>query len=373
MVDVSTPPSSALGTQAAAQPANRAATVGGHYQGQRVGLIEDPVAMLEDAAEELTFAHSEKVEKKLAKRKMGKSGLKTFAAEQAERYLKQVPDIEKNKKLADFAKQIAQLHRPASAPQLRQLAKQSYPDVSHQFLALAYARDYLQEAEADPELVANLNTALSELEEHSGAEIRAGINISPTAAAAAQQGVGDVQGLRDFYRDVVLDYASTTQAYNKIIEEHGHEKFIAAVGFLLDALAVEVGNDHRSLPKNQLKAVMDDIYQLKLLGGMYYQCTDLMERVQRNYQSAMGRDGQALLQEILQLKEKGWYSNQLIESTATQLGVEPLAARIYFFKGLKDLIRLIPHKAFEDVNKRAELMDHVQQVLDAAVDQEFEA
>ena len=372
MVDITNPANVSLTTNPAAQPAGRATQVSGNYRGERVGLVPDPVAMLEDSAEELTFAHSEKVEKKLAKRKMGKSGLKTFAMQQAERYLRQVPDLEKNKKLAAFAKQISQMHASASPQQLREFAKQSYQDLSHQFLALSYTRDLLQEEGTDPVRLATLNKAIAELEEQHGAAIRAGINISQCAADTARQGSGEVQGLRDFYRDVVLDYTSITQAYDKVVKEYGGEKFMDAVSFLMRGLTAEVGQDSRSLPKYQLKAIMDDMYQLKLLGGMYHQCDGLMDKVHKNYRLALAHGGQALLQEILELKEKGWYSDQVVDNIAGKLDIGQINAKIYFFKGLKDLIRLIPHKAFMDENKRTELMASVQQALDSAIDREFE-
>ena len=371
MANVTNPAGVALTTATAGQTTGRSASTSGNYQGVRVGLAPDPVALLEDSAEELTFAHSEKVEKKLAKRKMGKSSLKTFAMEQAERYLKQVPDLEKNKKLAAFAKQVAQMHK-SSPQQLQEFAKQSYQDVSHQFLALSYTRDVLQNEGADTELVANLNDALAQLEEQNGAAIRAGINISRSAAAAAKQSGEDIQGLRDFYRDVVLDYKSITQAYSKVVKDYSDKKFMDAVDFLLSGLAVEVGQGSRSLPKAHLKAIMDDIYQLKLLGGMYHQCTGLMNKVHNNYRSALAHDGQALLGEILELKEKGWYSKQLVEDIAGKLDVGHIKAQIYFFNGLKDLIRLIPRKVFADENKRAELTESVQQALDAAINRELE-
>ena len=355
------------------QSAGRAASVDGNYQGQRVSLVPDPVSLLEDSAEELTFAHSEKVEKKLAKRKMKKTGLHTFAMKQAERYLRQVPDLEKNKKLAAFAKQLAQMDKSASSQQLRKLAKQSYQDVSHQFLALSYARDIMHKEGVSTGLLANLGGAISQLEVQHGPEIRAGINISQNAAAVARQGTGDIQGLRDFYRDVVLDYTNITQAYHKVVKDYGDRKFMDAVGFLLDGLATEVGKDHRSLPKSQLKAVMDDIYQLKLLASMHHQCDSLMDKVHSNYHVALTHNGQALLQQILELKEKGWYSDQLVEHMAEKLNIDHVQAKIYFFNGLKDLIRLIPYKAFSDENKRAELTGSVQQALDDAINQEFEA
>ena len=373
MADVHNPATTPLTPNTTAQPSGRAASVNGNYQGQRVALVADPVAMLEDSAEELSFVHSEKVEKKLAKRKMGKSGLKSFAMKQAEHYLRQVHDLEKNKKLEAFAKQVAEMHKSTSPKQLQELAAKSYPDVSHQFLALSYARDFLRKKGSGSGLIANLDNALTQLEAQHGPEIHAGINVSPSAEAAAAQGVGEVQELRDLYRDVVLDYKSITQAYNKVVKDHGKQKFMDTVGFLLDGLATEVETDNRSLPKPHLKAIMDDMYQLKLLGSMYHQCGGLMDKVHSNYHSALKHDGQALLQQILELKEKGWYSDQLVADIAEKLDINQVHAKIYFFKGLKDLIRLIPYKAFGDENKRAELTESVQQALDKAINQEFEA
>ncbi|MBC6414223.1 MAG: type III secretion system gatekeeper subunit SctW [Chromatiales bacterium] len=354
------------------QSSGSTAQVDGSYRGQTISLAADPVELLEDAAEELTFAHSEKVEKKLAKREIGKKQeLKSFAQEQAERYLKQVPDLEKNKKLAAFAKQIAQLEAQTAPEKLREYAEQSYNDVSHQFLALSYTRDLLQAQGADSTRIENLNKSIEQLKDQHGSAIRAGINISKNANDTAHKGVGDIQGLRDLYRDVVLDYASITQAYERVVKDYKGESFTDAVDFVLGGLVTEAGEDNRSLPKTQLKAIMDDIYQLKLLGSMYHQCDGLMDKVHSNYQTALAHGGQALLKEILTLKEKGWYSDSTVENIADQLDVNPVQARIYFLNGLKDVVRLIPRKAFEDENKRAELIGSIQQALDATIDKEF--
>ena len=373
MVDVHNPATTPLTSNTAAQPSGRAASAQGNYQGQRIVLALNPIAMLEDSAEELSFLHSEEVEKKLTRRKIAKKGVKSFAMKQAEHYLKQVNDLEKNKKLAAFAKQMAEMHKSASPKQLQELAAKYYSDVSHQFLALSYSHEHLKESGASAGLIANLGSAIKQLEARHGPEIHAGINVSPSAHAAAERGVGTVQELRDFYRDVVLDYKSITQAYEKVVKDYSKQKFMDAVGFLLEGLATEVGKDSRSLPKSHLKAVMDDIYQLKLLGSMYHQCDGLMDKVHGNYHLALKHDGQALLQQMLELKEKGWYSDQLVEDVAERLNINQADAKIYFFKGFKDLIRLIPYKAFGDEHKRTELTESIQKALDKAIDQEFQA
>ena len=373
MADINTPNAPPISTQniGGGSAASTSNTVDGSYNGQRIGLLKNPTAMLEDAAEELSFTHSEKVEKKLAKRKMGKStALKTFAMKQAELYLKQVPDLERNKKLKDFADQIAQMNKSTTAQQLREAARQFSKDTTHQFLALSYTIEQLKEEGGDEALLSSLNRALTELNEESGPEIRAGLNVSQAAAEAAQKGLGEIQDLRDSYRDAVLNFTSISQVYKKITEERGTEKLTASVEFLLKGLSTEVNKDTRSLPKQQLKAIMDDIYQLKLLSSMYYQCDDLMSRLKHNYPATSIEDGQALLQELLRLKENSWHSGQQIQQISDQLKISLPEAKIYFLTGLKDLIRLIPFKSFDSDNQRAELLDSVQQALDAAIDEE---
>ena len=372
MADINTPNTPPISTQniGGGSPASTSNTVDGSYNGQRIGLLKNPTAMLEDAAEELSFSHSEKVEKKLAKRKMGKTALKTFAMKQAELYLKQVPDLERNKKLKDFADQIAQMNKSATAQQLRAAAKQFSKDTTHQFLALSYTIEQLKEEGGDAALLSSLNRAITDLNDESGPEIRAGLNVSQAAAEAAQKGLGEIQDLRDSYRDAVLNFTSVSQVYKKITEEHGTEKLTASVEFLLKGLSTEVNKDTRSLPKQQLKAIMDDIYQLKLLSGMYYQCDDLMSRLKHNYPATPIQDGQALLQELLHLKENNWHSEQQIQQVSDRLKISLPEAKIYFLNGLKDLIRLIPIKSFDNDNQRAELLDSVQQALDIAIDEE---
>lgn len=373
MADISNPTTPSVinpNTSGGAAAGSASSTVESSYNGQRIGLVKNPTAMLEDAAEELSFSHSEKVEKKLAKREMGKTALKTFAIEQAERYLKEVPDLERNQKLRDFVSQIAKMDKDTNPGQLREAAKKFSKDTTHQFLALSYAREQLAEDGADPTLLANLDSAITELTEESRSAIWAGLNVSKVASEASKQGLGDIQELRDSYRDVVLNFTSLSQVYKKITKEHKAEKLLDSVEFLLKGLAVEVGKDTRSLPKTQLKAIMDDIYQLKLLSGVYYQCDDLMTRTKHNYPVAQKLDGQALLQELLDLKENNWYSEQLVQQMAIRLKIDLPEAEIYFLNGLKDLIRLIPIKSFDDDNQRAQLLDSVQQALDIAIDKE---
>ena len=64
-------------TPSGAEGAQPSAGSAGSYRGQQVTHNADVMSLIADAAEELSFAASEKVEKKLSKRKIGKkAGMK---------------------------------------------------------------------------------------------------------------------------------------------------------------------------------------------------------------------------------------------------------------------------------------------------------
>ena len=353
----------------------QAATVRTSFRGENVTYSKDPVAALEDAAEELTFAHSEKVEKKLSKRKVGsRAALKSFAAEQAEKYLRAVPDLERNGKLSEFAKEVLEKGEERHTPKfLRRSAERFSGDKTHQFLALSYTRERAKESGASPEIIASLEAAIAELQAEAQPEIQAGLNISTVADDFSGEGIGDVQQLRDFYRDVVLDYASVNDAYRQITQQHPDTDFVKSVNFLLKSLAADLNTSNHSLDKVQLKQIMDDMYQLKLLNGMHDQCQDLLNRVRHNFSAVSERIGtDDLMKELLAAEDKGWQGETFFSSLPTKLGIDGSDAQIYFLQGFKEVLRLVPLKVFQDDGiKRQRLLQSVQQALDIVINNEL--
>ncbi len=351
----------------------QSASLRANFRGESITHSRDPIAALQDAAEELTFAHSEKVEKKLAKRKINSKGLaKSFAMEQAEKYLRQVPDLERNKKLDDFAKAVLENSAGMTPETLRQRAQQFSGDETHQFLALSYTHEKAKEDNASPELIASLEQAMTDLQAEAGPAIQAGLNVSVVAEDFSAKGIGDTQQLRDFYRDVVLDYASVNDAYNRIVGEHSDDNFLEAVSFLLKSLAVDLDAGNHSLDKVKLKQIMDDMYQLKLLNSMHSQCEDLLVRVRHNFDAVPERIGtNDLMKELLVVQDKAWQGGTFFSELPHKLGILNNTAEIYFLQGFKEITRLIPLKVFNDDQiKRERLLQSVQQALDIAIDNE---
>lgn len=350
-----------------------AAATEGRFRGERVQHLRNPTAELEDAAEELTFGESERVEKKLSKRKLASGhGARSVAMEQARKYLREVPDLERNRKLSEFVESILARGRPPNPDELRQLAREFSDDATHQYLALASAREQAGERNADPVLRAALDEAIATLEGENGPAIQAGLNVSAVAQAFAGEEMGDIQHLRDLYREVVLDCEDINAAFQRVVEDHPGKSFDEAVRFMLKALGADLAAGTQTVSGVRLKRIMDDMYQLKSLNSVHEQCEDLLRRVQRNFDAAppatASRD---LMSELLTAQNRAWQGADAFSRLPQKMGVRGDEAGIYFLQGFRELVRFVPLKAFgDDMTKRDRVMISVQQALDVAIENE---
>ena len=343
------------------------------FRGERVQHVRNPTAELQDAAEELTFGESERAEKKLSQRKLRSgAGIRSAAVEQAEKYLRDVPDLERKQKLSDFARSILEQGRTPTRDELSERSRQFSDDPTHQFLALEFSREQAADQGADPALVEALESAMAALQAESGPTIQAGLNVSSTALQFAGHEVGDLQQLRDIYRDVVLDCQTINDAYDRVVADHPGKSFDAAVRFMLKALGADLAASAQSVSKVRIKRIVDDMHQLKSLNSVHEQCEDLVARVRRHFGADPGPDAaRSLVSELLTAQDRAWQGADAFSALPGKLGVRTDEAGIYVLQGFKELVRFVPLKAFgDDMAKRDRVMMSVQQALDAAIDAE---
>ena len=361
------------GSTAPGLPGRDAAPVRGSFRGEQVQLVRDPTAELQDAAEELTFGESERVERKLSERKLrsGRGG-RSGALEQAEKYLRDVPDLERNRKLSEFAESILERNAPPHPDELRQKAREFSGDATHQFLALSHAREQASEGNADPALIEALDEAVSTLQTECGPAIQAGLNVSAAARDFSGNDVGNIQQLRDFYRDVVLDCETINDAYERVVADHPGKSFDQAVRFMLKALSADLAAGTRSTSRARIKQIVDDMVQLKSLNTAYEQCEDLIARVRKRFDARPGPNApRNLVSELLTAQNRAWQGADAFSGLPHKMGVRGDQAGIYFLQGFKELVRFLPLKAFgDDMTRRERVMMSIQQALDSAIDDE---
>ncbi|MBG4979380.1 SctW family type III secretion system gatekeeper subunit PopN [Pseudomonas aeruginosa] len=250
--------------EAANVPAQQA---GGSFQGERVHYVSVSQS-LADAAEELTFAFSERAEKSLAKRRLSDAHARLSEVQaMLQEYWKRIPDLESQQKLEALIAHLgsAQL---SSLAQLSAYLEGFSSEISQRFLALSRARDVLAGRPEARAMLALVDQALLRMADEQGLEIELGLRIEPLAAEASAAGVGDIQALRDTYRDAVLDYRGLSAAWQDIQAHFAATPLERVVAFLQKALSADLDSQSSRLDPVKLERVMSDMHKLRVLGGL---------------------------------------------------------------------------------------------------------
>ncbi|ABC30034.1 type II secretion target YopN-like protein [Hahella chejuensis KCTC 2396] len=353
-----------------------ASVAAGNWRGEGVSLASHDKSLFASAAEEMSFLRSEKKSDDLSKRKIGERPLhKAQALERALAYVEKARELDKEKQLKPFLHQLLIQNDPAKA-EIRQRAAQQFEDLSQQYLALVFVRDQLRgkrkagDANVDA-LLASVEAALDDMLEEQGAAILAGVNVAEVATQFSDRQLGSVNGLRNLYRDAVLDYGSLTDTFRKILAQYGEERFSESVSYLISALGADLGSEGPSLPKERLRMIIEDLYALQALEGLDAECRDFLAQLERIYRSQAPLNKYALMEQLLALLEKKWIGVEQLGGVLKALHIPP-AMTIYFWRGFKELMRAIPLKAYRDPFERDKLLTVIQERLDLSIEQEAE-
>ncbi len=251
--------------EAANAPAQQ---VGGSFQGERVHYVSVSQS-LADAAEELTFAFSERAEKSLAKRRLSDAHARLSEVQaMLQEYWKRIPDLESQQKLEALIAHLGS-GQLSSLAQLSAYLEGFSSEISQRFLALSRARDDVLAGRPEARaMLALVDQALLRMADEQGLEIELGLRIEPLAAEASAAGVGDIQALRDTYRDAVLDYRGLSAAWQDIQARFAATPLERVVAFLQKALSADLDSQSSRLDPVKLERVMSDMHKLRVLGGL---------------------------------------------------------------------------------------------------------
>lgn len=346
--------------------------VTGEYRGEGVAHKSDVMSLIADAAEELTFGASETVEKKLSKRKLtdGRE-LRTRATEKAEAYLKKLAETPELQKLKQFVEHLKK-QGDISPEQLMQEVKGFFKHTSHQFAALVYAKKMLTEEGGKEKLLNAVQSALDKSLDELESKVTTGIDIFSTASGLSERGGSEVQELWDFYRELVLKYEGLNEIYHSLVQHYGETEFTRAIGLLIKAVGNYLQSQDFAISPLELKRVIDDLYFLEVLGNLHAEASKLLEKVESQYGIASRITPLDLTSRVLALKAEKWLRAEQVMKITDLAGIVEIEAEIYFLRELKEFVRLIPLKVYDDLETREKLIDTVQEALDSAIDREEE-
>ncbi len=352
----------------------------GSWRGSPVSASVDPMDLLLDAAEEITFEHSEHVEsRRLEEREIEEEpplelpsidSIITYLdtagrGEDAQERLRAFVDALKRNAGRDQDR-----GREHTSP--RQESRRQFGNTTDQFLALCFAAQELTREGGHEGLIEAVREALTELREDFGPAIRADLN---TIGAAASFAAGDTSKLGSFqstYRDAVVNGETLASMLKGALERFGETDYRSSVQHLIRALGEDLSALRGpSAEPARLNAVLQDLYMMEVLATMLESCQALAKRMSTEHALAPMRAGD-LLQDLVGASGERWSNAGRFNAIADKHGAREPTPRVAFLTGTKALVRGMPVKVFADADARANVLEATQGALDSAVEQEEE-
>lgn len=332
--------------------------------GEMTALVSDEVSTLGDAAEELSLHMAEKTEEKHhAERKVkAERPVEVLNASEIVEMLEQSKDADAQEKLTELTKKILE---GQGSP--RQLAGQSFGDVTQQYLGLQYALREGERQGAAPETLEAIRDALADMEVESGPQIRAGLNTLGSASEFA----ADAQGVLHFqntYRDIVLGENSLAKTLELALQRFGSQDVARGLSQLVTALGQDLAAARPSTDPRRLQALTGDLYHLQVAVTVLDGCGELSGKLQAGGHDQI--DSQRLMRDLVGISGEKWVSESRFTNLAQQHGVVSPEGRVTFLSGIKAMMRELPLQVYPDTDTRQSILNAVQEALDIAIDAE---
>lgn len=336
--------------------------------GNAAARVEDPMSLLADAAEELTFAADTTDEFELEDRKERERAEESLA-ERVKLYQDLMHEAGK-------ARDVDRLKDSLRAREGREKAAREalsrFPDPSDAYAALSDALESLSDdPSVDPAVLEDIRQGLAELEAEHGPQIRSGIQ-----GALAAAGYADLDGtdnLRDLYRQTVCDFKDVNAAFAHIHEKYGDVGFDKAMDFLFNALSNDLATDVPSMETTHLENVHANLEQIRLLQSTHVQCERLLQR----WESVHGVTNAALtpmelLGDMVGLRNENFLGAMHIDRIAAKAKAPDIERQVLFLQELLSMTRNLPIQLFDGEQGRMKVLDAVQESVDNAIQREDE-
>lgn len=353
------------GAQGTAGGASGTQAASGSFMGQAASVVTDPMSLLADAAEELTFAVDTTDDFELAEREEEDKALKA-QEERVRLYKDLMHQAGKTEELNQLVSQL--LNSRIKSDAMRQV-RERFPDSSDAFAALDYALEELEKKGASPESISAVKEARDELLAEEGAAVRAGIQ-----AMLAAEGYGDLDAgdaLRGLYRRAVCDFAGVNELFDHILDQYGQDKFDQAMDFLTRTLGADLSADLPSMGKSHLENVNANLGLVRLVQSAHAQCDRVMNRWQKVHGvNDCPLDSRALLGRVLALRGENYLGAINFERIAAEARPPDIEREVLFLQELMQMTRSFPSQLFDGHSGHMKVLDAVQDAVDNAIERE---
>jgi len=235
------------------------------------------------------------------------------------------------------------------------------------------ALDFIIET-SDPQTQAVVKLAKERLNLTFERQVKSGRNIGIQSRAFSEAGLGSPTSLRDMYRDITGTPRDPLVLFNELTEKFRFEKLRSVIHFLLHSLGSDLKSKGPSIPRPELKRLIDETRSLQGILGVFRFFQSRMKLMQRQFSSyglilPPRLDFEALARLFVKILAERYVNAEKIMQTARFLGIEEeVAAQIVVFTQMRDGLRQIAPRYFRDVRHKDEQLKAYIDVIDKLED-----
>lgn len=263
-----------------------------------------------------------------------------------------------------------------SDQEILQKVLEAYPDPSLADEAL----DFLI-ATSSPELSQKILQVKKNYHATYGKEIAAGKNIAEQTKQFSQLGLGTPTGLRDLYRDLVLNPREPAALFTELTNTYSFEKLKTVVAFVLHSLGSDLKSKGPSIEPGELTRLLSETKSMQAILGVYR----FFKLRMRLIQSSFDREGldlpphvtfESLSKLFIKFLLERFPGAEKIYQMGTALGLQDeLLAEAIIFSQMRDGLRQISPRFFKSEQHRQDVLSmflDVLQQIDDKIDEEIE-
>ncbi len=347
----------------------------GVWRGANVRVDDDSDDVLTDAAEEISFSHSEHVEsRKLEERELEEpEPLELPAIDSILAYLEATGQEDPQERLKQF---VDELKRKASQDRDSdpgEEARHGFGDVTEQYLALSFAAQELAGSESYGALSDKFRTALQELDDEFGPVYgRISIRSAPRESSARATRVRSLPSRAPI--GTRCSAGRTSPPCSKERWSASARRTIALPSNISSRRSATISPrcGGSSVQPARLNAVLQDLYSMEVLATMLEGCQKLIAKMATQHGVTAPTAGN-LMQDLAGASGERWSNSSRFAAIADKYGATSPSSRVAFLGAVKAVVRDLPLKVFADADARSNVLDAAQGALDAAVTLEEES
>ena len=235
------------------------------------------------------------------------------------------------------------------------------------------ALDFLIET-SNPQTISIVTLAKERLNQNFERQIKAGRNIGIQSRAFSEAGLGSPTSLRDMYRDITGTPRDPLVLFNELTEKFRYEKLKIVIHFLLHSLGSDLKAKGPSIPRGELKRLIDETRSLQGILGIFRFFQSRIKLLQKQFASydlvlPPRLDFESLARLFIKILAERYVNSEKILQTARFFGIEEeVAAQIVVYTQMRDAIRQIAPKYFRDNRHRDEQLKAYIDLIDTLED-----